>query len=170
MEIDLKRKQSTFFGITGDSHTLADDIQPLSDEKAGEVASPRSTSQLIMYHDIFLNIPAGCRCNPRLPAVSLPLAAGVSPASADLGSKFSGMPSKLTGTVKPNKSARTANLASSNAAGGNNRLKPSLYTLPIVKTGISETMTAYNQYLRGLTLWGGQVIPCQRGINGKPKE
>ena len=57
------------------------------------------------------------------------------------------------------KSSTSANLAISNAAGSNNRLKPSLYTLPAVKTGISEAATAYNQKIGGLSLRVGQLFP-----------
>jgi hypothetical protein len=132
----------------------------------------------IMFHDIFLYTAAGCRRNPPQLAVFLPSAAGVSPTSAGLGSKDTstvpngtvdlpatviGKDGKERGATKPKtrttKSSTSANLAISNAAGSNNRLKPSLYTLPAVKTGISEAATAYNQKIGGLSLRVGQLFP-----------
>jgi hypothetical protein len=61
-------------------------------------------------------------------------------------------------------SSTSANLASSNAAGGNNRLKPSLYTLPAVKTGIFEIATRYNRFLGGLTLGVGRLFPVSEAL------
>jgi hypothetical protein len=124
------------------------------------------------------NIPADCRRNPWLPAVSLPLARGVTPALPDFGSK-EGMTQQAIDDLLQNgnsaelqqspianhqidfdKPSTSANLASSNAAGGNNRLKPSLYTLPAVKIGNFETTTAYNQKLGALALWVGRLFPA----------
>jgi hypothetical protein len=53
MTIELQNQQLSLIGITGDSHTLADDIRPFSDEKAGTATEPsRSTSP----HDIIAKI------------------------------------------------------------------------------------------------------------------
>jgi len=41
----------------------------------------------IVSYDAISNIPADCRRNPRLPAVSLPLAGGLTPTLPDFGSK-----------------------------------------------------------------------------------
>ena len=156
----------------------------------------------IVSYDAISNIPADCRRNPRLPAVSLPLAGGLTPTLPDFGSKSISVVTNVTpetvkgkdgkttvqrelstvpngtvdlpatvigkdgkerGATKPKtrttKSSTSANLAISNAAGSNNRLKPSLYTLPAVKTGISEAATAYNQKIGGLSLRVGQLFP-----------
>ena len=108
--------------------------------------------------EIISNIPVGYRRNPRLPAVSLPLAECVTPSLPDFGSKLS----ERTATKQKAQTLITSTtgvIAISTAAGGNNQLEPSLYITQAVKTGIFETMTAYNRFLGGLTLWVGQLFP-----------
>ena len=58
------------------------------------------------------------------------------------------------------RTSTAANLAISTGDGGNKRLKPSLYIPGVVKTGIFETTTAYNQKLGAPSLRVGQLFPA----------
>ena len=197
MTIALKENKLPFIGIAGELITV--DVQFVSDEKAGTAVKPsRPTSQQMISCDINLNIAAGgCRRNPRLPAVSLPLAGGVTPSLPDFGSKDTSgatfvapetvkgkdgkevigenspignyLPTMVIGKDGKERAATkqkaqslitstTVVIAINTAAGGNNRLKPSLYCPLAFKTGISELATRYNRFLDGLTSFGGQSL------------
>ena len=173
MEIDLKRKQSTFFGITGDSHTLADDIQPLSDEKAGTAVEPsRSTSSQStnISCDIITNIV--CKISEK-GKITQERPDSIQNSKQIIGEisengKIANRPDSIQDynlwelikswckfpkmekcTMVVPEPSTTANLATDNIAGGNNQPDPSLYILGTVKTAIFEIATAYNQKLGG---------------------
>jgi hypothetical protein len=109
---------------------------------------------MMISHEIILNNAAGCRRNPPLPVVSLPGTGAVSPAAPATGSK-----QNESARERMPLSSTALNLASTSAANGNNRLKPSLYTARSLKTAFFETATRCSQILGCLSLMVGQLFP-----------
>ena len=117
-------QQSTLYGITGDSHTFADDI----------------------FRKMAPGLPTP---GPAYISHEIPL---------DHSSKLSERTSTKQKAQAPITSM-TIVIATSNAAGGNNRLKPSTYTPLVPKTAIFEAMTRCSQILGTSTVQGGQLFP-----------
>jgi hypothetical protein len=61
----------------------------------------------IVSYDAISNIPADCRRNPRLPAVSLPLAGGLTPTLPDFGSKSISVVTNVTPETVKGKDGKT---------------------------------------------------------------
>lgn len=163
MTIELENKLS-FLGITGDSHTLVDDIQPLSDEKDGTAVEPsRSTSSQ----------STNISCDIIRKIVSDFSETGKSVQRPDsiqdynlweLIKSWCKFPKMEKCTMVVPEPSTTANLAIDNAAGGNNRLNPSTYTPLVPKTAILRVTTRCSQILRPSTVWGGQLYPLKTRI------